>query len=78
MKLQRSTLIPLILLIYLGVMACIGWPDYASGRTSALFYFGVIAITLLILVLLHYNLKRREQLRRERLEDMNKKQQNNR
>ncbi|MDE6310584.1 MAG: hypothetical protein K2L96_02050 [Muribaculaceae bacterium] len=77
MKIQRSTLIPLILLVYLAVMACIGWPDYASGRTSALFYFGVIAITLIILVLLHFNLKRRENLRRERLADMNKKQQNN-
>lgn len=72
---KRSTVIPLVLLVYLGVMACIGWPDYAAGRTSAFFYFGVIALTLVILVLLHFNLKRREQLRRERLSDMNNKQQ---
>ncbi len=53
-------------------MASIGWPDYQAGRTSALFYFGVIAITVVVLILLHFNLKRREQLRRERLEDQKK------
>lgn len=70
---KRSTLIPVILGIYLAVMAAIGWEDYAAGRTSALFYFGVIAITLIVLVLLHFNLKRREQLRRERLNDIKNK-----
>lgn len=73
---KRSTVIPLILGIYLAVMATIGWPDYAAGRTSALFYFGVIAITLAVLVLLHFSLKRREQLRRERTDDIRNKQQN--
>ncbi|MDE6276903.1 MAG: hypothetical protein K2M06_02225 [Muribaculaceae bacterium] len=73
---KRSTIIPLVLLVYLAVMAYIGWPDYAAGRTSALFYFGVIVITLVILVLLHFNLKRREQLRNERLTDIRNKQQN--
>ncbi len=69
---KRSTLIPLVLAVYLAVMASIGWPDYQAGRTSALFYFGVIAITVVVLILLHFNLKRREQLRRERLEDQKK------
>ena len=71
MKLQRSTIIPLILAIYLAVMAYIGYPEYAAGRTSALYYFGIIVITLIILVLLHFNLKRRERLRRERIDDIN-------
>ena len=39
MKIARSTLIPLILLAYLIVMAFIGYPAYADGRTSALYYF---------------------------------------
>lgn len=72
MKAQRSTIIPLILAIYLAVMASIGYDDYAAGRTSAVFYFGTIAITLIILVLLHVSLKHRERLRRERLDDIEK------
>lgn len=70
MKIKRSTLIPLVLAIYLAVMASIGYSDYAEGHTSALFYFGTIGITVVILVLLHFSLKRREKLRRERLDDI--------
>lgn len=70
MKIKRSTLVPVILAAYLAAMAAIGWKDYQCGRTSALMYFGVIAITLVLIVLLHFNLKRREQLRREREEDL--------
>lgn len=65
-KLKRSTLLPILLLIYLGVMACIGWPEYAAGRSSALYYWGIIASTLIVIVLLHFNLKRRERLRAQR------------
>ena len=72
---KKSTVIPLVLGVYLAVMASIGWPDYAAGRTSATFYFGVI-ITMAILVLLHFNLKRRERLRRERLDDLAKSDNN--
>lgn len=70
MKIKRSTLIPAVLLVYLAVMAGIGYPEYAAGRTSALYYFGIIAITLVVLVLLHFSLKRREKYR-----DNNKNQQ---
>ena len=79
MKARRSTVIPLILLVYLAVMATIGWDEYAAGRSSALYYFGVIGVTLSVIVLLHFNLKRRERLRRERLDDIanNNNQQNN-
>ncbi|MDE5662207.1 MAG: hypothetical protein K2F91_01420 [Muribaculaceae bacterium] len=71
-KLKRSTVIPLILAIYLAVMAYIGYPEYAAGRTSALYYFGIIGITSIILILLHFNLKKRERLRRERIDDINR------
>ena len=30
MKARRSTVIPLILLVYLAVMATIGWDEYAA------------------------------------------------
>lgn len=70
MKVKRSVLIPAVLLVYLVVMACIGYPEYAAGRTSALYYFGVIAITLVVLVLLYFSLRRRECYREEREKDM--------
>ena len=71
-KIKRSTLIPLVLAVYLMVMASIGWGYYASGRTSALYYFGVIAITVVILILLHFSLRRRERYREERQADMDR------
>lgn len=70
MKLSRATLIPGLLLIYLAVMSAMGWKEYAAGRTTPMEYFGVIALTLGIIVLLHFSIKRRERLRRERLDDM--------
>lgn len=77
MKLKRSTLIPLVLLDYLAVMASIGWKQYASGDMSATEYFGIIAITLAVIVLLHFNMKRRERLRAEREEDIRRNEKNN-
>ena len=70
-KLKRSTVIPAILLVYLAVMASIGYPAYAEGRTRPLEYFGIIAITLMVVVLLHFNIKRRDRLQRERQERLN-------
>ncbi len=71
MKTKRSTLVPLILAVYLAFMASIGYGEYAAGRMSPLYYFGVIVLTAIIIILLHFNLKRRERLRREREDDMN-------
>lgn len=76
MKLKRSTVLPIILTVYLTVMAGIGYPEYAAGRTSSLMYFGIIAITLAVIVLLHFNLKRRERYRRERLDDIRRNEEN--
>ncbi|MCI8998123.1 MAG: hypothetical protein HFJ95_03905 [Muribaculaceae bacterium] len=63
MKLQRSTVIPLLLLAYLGVMSYIGFPEYRQGHY--LYYFGVIGVTLIIIGILHLFLKKRERLRHE-------------
>ncbi len=70
MKIKKSTLLPLTLLAYLAVMSYIGYADYAAGRSSALYYFGVIGATLLVIILLHFSLKHRERLRNERENDM--------
>lgn len=77
MKVKRSTLIPAILLVYLAVMASIGWRQYASGDMSATEYFGIIVITLAVIVLIHFNMKRRERLRAEREADMRRNEKNN-
>lgn len=69
-KIKRSTLIPLVLAVYLCVMAYIGYEGYATGQTSAMQYFGVIGVTVVILILLHFNLKKRERLRQKRMDDM--------
>ncbi len=65
---KKSTIIPLALLAYLGVMSYIGLPIFNEGRY--LYYFGVIGGSLLAIVLLHFSLKRKERLRREREEDI--------
>jgi hypothetical protein len=77
MKIKRSTLIPAALLVYLAVMSSIGWKQYASGDMSAAEYFGIIGVTLAVIVLLHFNLKRRERLRSEREADIRRNQNNN-
>lgn len=65
---KRSTIIPLILLIYLGVMAYIGRGEFYAG--NYLYYFGIIGLTLFTIILLHFFLKKRERLRREREDDI--------
>lgn len=72
MKIKRSTIIPAILFVYLVVMSTIGWKQYAAGAMSATEYFGIIAITLAVIVLLHFNIKRRERLRAEREADVHR------
>lgn len=62
---KKSTLLPLILLVYLAVMSAIGFPRLVSGEFTPLFYFGLIAITLSIIYLLRRNLLSRERHRKE-------------
>ncbi|MDE6652555.1 MAG: hypothetical protein K2K08_09185 [Paramuribaculum sp.] len=60
---KRSVVIPLILLVYLAVMSYLGRGELLAGHY--LFYFGIIGATLLIIWLLHINLKMREKKREE-------------
>lgn len=57
-KIKKSTLLPLILLIYLAFMAYQGLPYFYAGRYT--YYFGIILATLIIIILLHFTLKHRE------------------
>lgn len=75
-RLKKSTILPVCLLIYLGVFVYLGWPGYVSGQTSAGLYFGGTAFTILVIVLLHFNLKKREKLRRERKDDIARQAEN--
>lgn len=70
MKLTRPITIPLILLIYLGVMAYLGLEGLKTGQTSLLTYTLTIIVTLGIIIALHFFLKKREKLRKERLDDL--------
>lgn len=72
MKLTRPVVIPLILLVYLAVMACLGLDGLRTGQTSLFQYVATIVITLGIIVLLHFYLKKRERLRRQILNDIKK------
>ena len=56
------------MLVYLAVMSYIGRGEFFAGHY--LYYFGIIGNSLVIIVLLHFSLKRRERLRRERESDM--------
>lgn len=68
---KRSTTLPLIFLAYLAVMSYVGREEFYQGHY--LYYFGIIGATLVVIVLLHFTLKRRERLRREREDDTKRK-----
>ena len=65
---KKSTDIPLLLLIYLGVMSYIGRGEFFAGHYF--YYFGIIGATLLCIVLLHFFMKKRDAMRRDRENDM--------
>ncbi len=58
MKTKKSTWLPLILLVYLLVMAYIGRQQVVAGKY--LQYFGVLGVSLVVIVLLHFVLKKKE------------------
>lgn len=75
-KIPRSTLIPSLLLVYLAVMSYFGYLEYSAGKTSALYFYGIIVTTLVVIFLLFLSLRRKERLRREREDDMDNGQSN--
>ena len=61
---KRSILIPAILIIYLGVMAYLGWPEF-SAQGKYLEFTAVIIVTLAIITGIFFLLRRRDKMRRE-------------
>lgn len=69
-KLSKTQLLPLALLVYLAFMAYLGLPLYRAGEF--LHYFGVIAGSLVIIVLIYVLLSKRDKIRAERDEKLRK------
>ena len=68
-KINKSVLVPALLLVYLAVMVYLfGMRYYYAG--DYLFFFGISGSTLLIIIALHFVMKRRENLRKEREDDI--------
>ena len=63
-KFKGSIVIPCALVAYLIFMAYYGRNLFFRGEY--LHYFGVIAVTLAIIVILHFSLKKKEKLREKR------------
>lgn len=61
-KIPRHILYPLIMLIYLGVMAWIG-RDRLLVEKNYLYYFGVIAADLVVIFGVYFFVKKRDKLR---------------
>lgn len=71
-KLKKYDVVPAVLLVYLGVMVYLGYPDYVAGATPAWLYFGGTVFTILVIILLRINMKKRVEYRRRREEFMKK------
>ena len=63
-KIKRSVVFPIIMLIYLAVMAWIGRGNLTQG--NYLYYYGIVAVSLIIIFLLFLSLRKKEQLREKR------------
>lgn len=61
-RLEKQLLLPLVLVCYALIMGVLAYPRYrTSGNWGE--YFTIIGITLLLALLLHFLLKRREYIR---------------
>lgn len=64
---KRSNLVTIVLLVYLAIMAYIGWPHYiGEGRYWE--YAGIIVLTLIAIFALRY-----VQGKKEKMRDANRK-----
>ena len=66
-KIKRSVIFPVIMLAYLAVMAWIGRDNLTQG--NYLRYFSIIGVSLIIIVLLYFSLRRKEKLQKQREEE---------
>ncbi len=74
MKIRRSVLMPIALLIYLAAMAVYAWPGRNPNSTlSYTNYWATIGVTLACILALTYFLKRRDKFRNENKENKQNK-----
>lgn len=66
-KIKMSVLVPILLFLYLCLMAWMGRERLADG--DYLHYFGVIGVGIVIIVALHFVLKKKEYYRERRREE---------
>ena len=66
-KIKMSVLVPILLFLYLCLMAWMGRERLADG--DYLHYFGVIGVGIVIIVALHFVLKKKEYYREKRREE---------
>lgn len=72
-NIKKSTYLPAILLVYLLCMAYIG-KDILL-KEDYLYYFSVFGLSLIIIILLHFSLKKKEKRDEEKqLNDKNNKE----
>ena len=72
-KIKKSTYLPAILLVYLLCMAYIGKDILLKG--DYLYYFSVFGLSLIIIILLHFSLKKKVKRDEEKqLNDKNNKE----
>lgn len=55
----KYKVVPVLLMVYLSAMAFVGYSRYAAGQMSALQYFGIIAATVAVIILLFFSLRAR-------------------
>ncbi len=58
MKIKKSIYIPAALMLYLIAMAYIGRDIFQRGEYA--YYFSILGLSLVIIVLLHFSLRRKE------------------
>lgn len=61
MKIRKSVILPVALLIYLGVISYMSYPEYKVHQNH-LEYFGTIAGTIVIIAVLFFFLRKREKM----------------
>ncbi len=72
--LPRHIVIPAALLVHLVIMAIYAYDSWAEGQMSSLQYFGTIGVTLAVIIVLSWSLRRRDRLRRKRQQDLENNQ----
>lgn len=66
-KIKMSVIVPILLFLYLCLMAWMGRERLADG--DYIHYFGVIGVGIVIIVALHFVLKKKEYYRERRREE---------